>query len=83
MLTRSPFHICARLYLPAFLLRVGLFTLMYMDSIIVLEKPVALNTKQGKPEQDSGLQLGPNSQYSTPQNSDRVLPQQYIFSLPR
>ena len=38
VLTRTPSHICGRLYLPMFLLRMGLFTLMYMDSFIVVAK---------------------------------------------
>ena len=36
--TRTPSHIWGRLYLPTFLFRVGLVTLMYMDSLIILVK---------------------------------------------
>ena len=39
MLTGTPFHIWERFYLPIFLFRVGLLTLLYMDSLIVLVKP--------------------------------------------
>ena len=38
MLTRTSFHILGRLYLPMFLLWMGLLTLMYMDSLIALAK---------------------------------------------
>ena len=38
-MTITPSHIWGRLYLPMFLFRVGLLTLMYMDSLIVLTKP--------------------------------------------
>ena len=37
--TRTPSPMWGRLYLPMFLFRVGLLTLMYMDSLIVLVKP--------------------------------------------
>ena len=39
MLTRPPTHIWGRLYLQMILFSVGLLTLMYMDSLIVLAKP--------------------------------------------
>ena len=38
VLTRTPSHICGRLYLCMFLLRVWLFTHVYIDSLIVLAK---------------------------------------------
>ena len=39
MLNRTLSHIRWRLYLPTFLLSVGLLTLMYIDSWIVLARP--------------------------------------------
>ena len=36
MVNRTLSHICGRLYLPVFQFRVGLFTLMYMASLMVL-----------------------------------------------
>ena len=38
-LNRIPSHICSRLNFAMFLLRVGLFTLMKMDSLMILTKP--------------------------------------------
>ena len=38
VLIRTPSHIYGRLYLNMFLLRAGLFSLMYTDSSIVLAK---------------------------------------------
>ena len=38
-LTRATSHIWGKLYLPMFLFRVGLLTLMFIDSLFVLTKP--------------------------------------------
>ena len=39
VLNRTPsYYMCGRLYLPIFLLRVGLFTLIKMDSLVFLTK---------------------------------------------
>ena len=40
LLTRTSSHIWGRWYLPMFLFRDGLLTLMYIDSLINLERPV-------------------------------------------
>ena len=38
MVSKILSQMCGRLYFPIFLLRVGLFTLMYIDSLMVLAK---------------------------------------------